>query len=200
MRFNTFVRLLISVVAIAFLLLPYPAFAQQYATVKTTTLNVRTGPGTQYPVGGTLLASDRVEVVASQPVDDYRWYSIVGTNGKDRVYGWVRGDYLDLEETRGALGAATDQTVLAFQTEHYAVRVYRRGGQLRMNVFDQSNQVTFVNGAPASVAPARNNNDDWTSYVHRGEVEAYARVSPSGEQQFELVQVSGNRIVEAAVD
>ncbi|NJN86899.1 MAG: hypothetical protein HC881_12130 [Leptolyngbyaceae cyanobacterium SL_7_1] len=135
MRFNAFVRLLIGVVAIAFLLLPQPTFAQSTTTVPPTPLS-----------------------------------------------------------------AATDQTVLAFQTEHYAVRVYRRGGQLRMNVFDKSNQVTFVNGGSAAVAPRLGSDDTWTSYVHRGEVEAYARVNSDGDRQFELVQVNGNRVVELAVD
>lgn len=197
------IRILVVAVigAIAFLLTPFPAFAQQYATVTTATaLNIRSGPGTQYLVEGTLSAGDRVEVVGSQTVEDDTWYSIVSA-GNGTVHGWARGDYLRFEQgTRDAASAASDQTVLAFQTEHYAVRVYRQGGQLRMNVFDKPNGATFVNGAPARVAPPRSADDNWTSYAHQSEVEAYARINPNGDREFELVQVTGNRIVERATE
>jgi uncharacterized protein YgiM (DUF1202 family) len=189
-------------ISIAPLIIPVPALAQRYATILTqtagSTVNVRSGAGTQYTIVGQLESGDRVEVGDSQQQNGYTWYS-VARRDRSPLSGWVRSDFLKLEDTASSepTNQPANQTVLAFQTANFAVRVFRWNSQLKMNVYDKKNQQQFINGGPVEVAPPRGSDDNWTSYVYRGEITIYARSNPNGNREFELVQTTGNRIVEA---
>lgn len=180
-------------------LLPLAAWAQRYATVSTRdsdTVNVRSSAGTQHRIKGQINRGDRVEIGDSQRVGNDIWY-LITRPGDNPLSGWVRGDFLQLEATRPTPAAPSDETVLAFQSQNYAVRVYRRNEQLKMNVYSKRDSTTFINGGSATTALPRGSEDNWISYVYRGEVTVYARINPNGDREFELIQTTGNRIVEA---
>lgn len=89
-----------------------------------------------------------------------------------------------------------DTTVLAFQTKNYRVDVYRRNGRLLMDVFDKRNRRKLINGGLVQAASRRGSDDNWTSYVYRGEITIYARSNPIGNKELELIQTSGRRVIE----
>jgi hypothetical protein len=61
-------------------------------------------------------------------------------------------------------GLATQITnVLSFQTKSYTVRVDRKNSNLLMTVIDKRNGQALLNNAPATVAPRRTSNDNWTA-------------------------------------
>lgn len=74
-------------VAAAAIALPAAAMAAQPA-VTTTALNLRAGPGTDYPVVATLPGGARLRIEGC--IAGYNWCSIVWRGD----YGWVNGDYL----------------------------------------------------------------------------------------------------------
>lgn len=61
----------------------------------TAHLNIRTGPGEQFPISGKMRWNQRGEV--SGCVADYSWCHIATPNG----IGWASGEYLILDTSRG---------------------------------------------------------------------------------------------------
>ncbi|GFE71168.1 hypothetical protein [Chroococcus sp. FPU101] len=100
----------------------------------------------------------------------------------------------------GTSSSSTSLTnVLAFQTKSYLVKVDQKNNNFLMTVIEKKTNRPFINNAPATVAPRRNSNDNWTSYVHRGNIIAYARTNPRGEQELELTRSANRRVIEKAI-
>jgi uncharacterized protein YraI len=61
--------------------------------VASTSLNVRSGPGTGYTVDD-VLPYGTTAIIVDGPIfaDGYTWYEI---EYSDPLYGWVAGEYLD---------------------------------------------------------------------------------------------------------
>ena len=64
-----------------------------YPTAVTqTTLNVRTGPGTQYERLGAFVENTEVIVLTRQP----EWVQVRGMSGDKAIIGWVSARYLQM--------------------------------------------------------------------------------------------------------
>jgi hypothetical protein len=91
-------------------------------------------------------------------------------------------------------------TVLAFQTSAYAVRVFERGGQKFMNVYNKFTGRTEVNGGAANlVLPRQAPYENAVSYVASGErdgqsVEYFARIDGTGTTVLEIFNTTGTRL------
>ncbi|HEY9763795.1 MAG TPA: SH3 domain-containing protein [Trichocoleus sp.] len=80
------------------------------------------------------------------------------------------------------------ETVLYFETDSMAVRVYRRGSNLFMNLYNRRTDVTEVSNAPTELVP---NTQGQTVYTNRvGAVERFARINVLGESELEIVDPS----------
>jgi uncharacterized protein YgiM (DUF1202 family) len=75
--------------------------AAAYAVVNTPLLRVRTGPGTQYSVGGTVFSGTHVQIVRHTP----HWDAVILPGG---TTGWVARPYV-LEPASGHTHAASSQ-------------------------------------------------------------------------------------------
>lgn len=88
-------------------------------------------------------------------------------------------------------------TILAFETGTYAVRVLRRNDEGRfMNVYNKLTQQTVLNGVGTSVAPPASPYADWVSYVSAGDfsgiaAQYFARISPGGQTRLDIVNSQG---------
>ena len=84
----------------------------------------------------------------------------------------------------------TDQlleTILAFDTDDYAVRVYRQNGQLYMNLFDKRVAELLLQEAPATVVPSSGAGNTGQSYVNtEGEFQAFARIAQNRSTELEI--------------
>ena len=94
---------------------------------------------------------------------------------------------------------AQGETVLNFDTDAYAVRVFMRGEQSFMNVYNTFSGVTEVNGAAANVAPNDPPYERAVSYVSSGArsdrpVQYFARILSTGEALLEVYNVNNQRI------
>ncbi|MBQ7800847.1 MAG: SH3 domain-containing protein [Oscillospiraceae bacterium] len=56
--------------------------------VKTSKLNVRSGPGTNYPKAGTLAGGDTIQIIGQTTVNGKIWYQFSG--------GWVHSNYIEV--------------------------------------------------------------------------------------------------------
>ncbi|PMB39097.1 hypothetical protein CEN40_24415 [Fischerella thermalis CCMEE 5205] len=81
---------------------------------------------------------------------------------------------------------ANEETLLAFQTNTQTVRVFRRNGQLLMNLYNKQNPSLSVYNIPTQIAPKRSSDDNWTSYLGKGNFDYYARFNPNGATEIEL--------------
>lgn len=66
-------------------------------TVTVSTLNVRSGPGFEYPKVGSLKQGDAVGVLGTVP--DFSWFYIQASNGM----GWVKAEYVQLYNPAGGV-------------------------------------------------------------------------------------------------
>ena len=90
-------------------------------------------------------------------------------------------------------------TILRFETDAYAVRVFSRNEQSFMNVHNTFSGLTEVNGAAANLAPNNPPYERAVSYVSSGErsdrpVQYFARILNTGEAILEIYNVNGQRI------
>jgi hypothetical protein len=86
------------------------------------------------------------------------------------------------------------ETVLFFETETTAVRIFRRGPALFMNLYNKTTDIVEVNGAPAELVPSTR---DQTVYKNsRGEAERFARLNVSGETELEIVAPDGSVVLQ----
>ncbi|MEC4982917.1 MAG: hypothetical protein SAJ37_07710 [Oscillatoria sp. PMC 1068.18] len=83
-----------------------------------------------------------------------------------------------------------DSTVIAFETNEYAVRVYHKQGQLLMNLYDKRSRNLVLNGTLADSITANGG----TSYFHsRNGTEYFARVE--GNNRYLLTINRGSRTI-----
>jgi hypothetical protein len=81
------------------------------------------------------------------------------------------------------------ETVLFFETESAAVRIYRRGSDLFMNLYNKTTDIVEVNGAPAELVPSTR---DQTTYKNTmGEAERFASINVQGETELKIVANDG---------
>lgn len=79
------------------------------------------------------------------------------------------------------------ETVLAFETNDYAVRVYRQNGQLYMNLFDKRVAELLLQETPATVVPSSDSGNTGQSYVNtQGEFQAFARIAQNRSTELEI--------------
>jgi hypothetical protein len=101
----------------------------------------------------------------------------------------------------GGGGTTQPDTILFFETQTYAVRVFNRGGQRLMNVFNRRTNGQEVNGALASLVNPVDQFEQSVSYVATGgltnqPVRYYARYDYCSETTFlEVYNTNGARIL-----
>lgn len=79
---------------------PVVSMADTAATVGATSLNVRSGPGTTYPVSGKLTYGAAVSVVSETTGSDGKvWYQIHFAKNGVQATGYVRSDYIKFPTT-----------------------------------------------------------------------------------------------------
>lgn len=136
------------------------AFAQ-VAEVRTDLLNVRSGPGTNFAVRGTLPRGTQAKVIQ---IDGSWLYVVTGP-----IEGWVFAAYVELyedQQTPGVPAPAPETTVLVCNgTNRTTARVYRKNGELLLRVYDRLDNLTWLD------TPARmETGGGATTYVNiRGE-------------------------------
>ncbi|MGB5972819.1 MAG: SH3 domain-containing protein [Nodosilinea sp.] len=86
------------------------------------------------------------------------------------------------------------ETVLYFETASMAVRVYRSGTDLFMNLYNKAADVVEVNGAPAQVMPSTR---DQTVYATtQGEAERFARINVQNETELDIAAADGSVVLQ----
>jgi len=85
------------------LLIPTNTPVAQPQAIALNGVNVRGGPGTNYPVVGGLAAGDRAEIIGKNPESD--WWQIVLPGG---VEGWVYGPLVDAQGGVAGIAVAAD--------------------------------------------------------------------------------------------
>ncbi|WP_315788276.1 hypothetical protein [Fischerella sp. JS2] len=91
-----------------------------------------------------------------------------------------------LAKTQPNHSEANEETLLAFQTDTQTVRVFRRNGQLLMDLYNKQNPSLSVYNIPTQMAPKRGAGDNWTSYLGKGNFDYYARFNSNGATEIEL--------------
>ena len=85
------------------------------------------------------------------------------------------------------------ETVLFFETESMAVRIYRSGANLFMNLYNKTTDVVEAQGIPAQLAPSTR---DQTVYkADQGEAERIARINVMGETELEIMAPNGTVVL-----
>ncbi|HEY9735622.1 MAG TPA: SH3 domain-containing protein [Trichocoleus sp.] len=88
------------------------------------------------------------------------------------------------------------ETVLFFETESMAVRIYRRGSSLFMNLYNKGTDTVEARNTPAELAPSTR---DQTVYRNSlGEVDRLARVTVLGESSLEILAPDGEVLLQEA--
>ena len=90
-------------------------------------------------------------------------------------------------------------TLVGFETQNYAVRVFRQANstQRKVNVFNKASQQQVVNGQPATaILNAGAPYECWVSYFGGNQyngapAQYFIRVSPSGEALIEAISANG---------
>ncbi len=81
------------------------------------------------------------------------------------------------------------ETVLFFETESMAVRIYRQGADLFMNLYNKRTNRVEVRGVPAELVPST---EDQTVYKNSlGEAERFARITIRNETELEIRGANG---------
>jgi hypothetical protein len=93
-------------------------------------------------------------------------------------------------ENQGQAPAA-DQTVVDFATRTYAVRVFRRNGQLRMNVYNNRANQLVVNAQPVQ----QSSTSSGTRYVASSS-DLFYEVQTNGNSQALVIRRGGNVLAE----
>lgn len=89
--------------------------------------------------------------------------------------------------------AAMMETVLSFETETMAVRIFRRNSDLFMNLYNKTTDIVEVNGSPAELVSSTR---DQTVYKNSlGEAERFARINAQGETELEIVAPDGSVVL-----
>jgi hypothetical protein len=90
--------------------------------------------------------------------------------------------------------AGVAETVLNFETESMAVRIYRVGPDLFMNLYNKTTDVVEVRAAPARLVPSTR---DQTVYVNtQGEAERFARIDVQNATELEIIAADGTVVLQ----
>ncbi|MGD1940298.1 MAG: hypothetical protein ACFB0G_03225 [Leptolyngbyaceae cyanobacterium] len=93
-----------------------------------------------------------------------------------------------LENADSLLAQAADATILNFGTADYSVRVFREGGDLKMNVFDASQNLLRVDGVPTTFTVRNGRGAYITTGDYSGRQATYvAEVFPNRTAALEIV-------------
>jgi hypothetical protein len=84
---------------------------------------------------------------------------------------------------------AITETMLFFETESRAVRIFRRGSDLFMNLYNKTTDRVEVRNTPAELVPST---EDQTVYKNSlGEAERFARITVLNETELEIRGANG---------
>ena len=87
----------------------------------------------------------------------------------------------------------TIETVLYFETDSMAVRIFRSGSDLLMNLYNKATDTVEVNGAPAEIVPSTR--DQMVYKNSLGEADRFARINVQGETELEIVAPDGTTVL-----
>jgi hypothetical protein len=85
------------------------------------------------------------------------------------------------------------ETVLYFETETMAVRVFREGSDLFMNLYNKATNLVEVNGASAEIIPS--SRDQMVYKNSLGEADRFAQINVQGETELEIVAPDGTVVL-----
>lgn len=88
--------------------------------------------------------------------------------------------------------AGVAETVLFFETETLAVRIYRRDQALFMNLYDKTINAVVVRDAPAELVPSTRDQTVYKNSV--GEAERFARINVLNETELEIRGSDGSLV------
>lgn len=92
--------------------------------------------------------------------------------------------------------AGMPETVLFFETDSMSVRIFRRGRNLFMNLYDKATDSVEVNATPAEIVPGTR---DMTVYKNsQGEADRFARITIQGDSELEIVAPDGTVVLKEA--
>ncbi|MBW4461446.1 MAG: SH3 domain-containing protein [Nodosilinea sp. WJT8-NPBG4] len=133
------------------------AFAQ-VAEVNIDSLNVRSGPGLNHGVRGTIPRGAQAKIIQTQ--GDWL-YVVTGP-----IEGWVYAPYVTVLDQPGpGVDASTTTVMVCNGTNRTTARVYRQNGELKLRVHDRLDNITWLD------VPARpETGSGATTYINiRGE-------------------------------
>ncbi|MGF1516579.1 MAG: SH3 domain-containing protein [Nodosilinea sp.] len=90
--------------------------------------------------------------------------------------------------------AGTIETVLNFETESMAIRIYRSGSSLFMNLYNKTTDVVEVRGGQAELVPSTRDQTVYTNTL--GEAQRFARINVQGETELEIVAADGTVVLQ----
>ncbi|HHW60571.1 MAG TPA: SH3 domain-containing protein [Syntrophomonadaceae bacterium] len=136
---------IIALICIFTLIFPLAAMADT-GTITGSVLNVRSGPGTEYPVIGSLYQDTQVEVLDSQN----GWYQIQYRTLK----GWVSGNYIDVKKSTQLRVTGSSVNLRSGPGTDYPVLGSVKQGDLLVLVAagDQWHQVKTTAGTTAYIS------------------------------------------------
>ena len=92
--------------------------------------------------------------------------------------------------------ASRPETVLFFETESMAVRIFRRGESLFMNLYNKATNTVEVNATPAELVPSSRDQTVYTNTL--GEAERFARINVLNETELEIRGADGSLVLQEA--
>ena len=101
--------------------------------------------------------------------------------------------YPQLQQAGFLIGQAPEghTTVVQFQTDVHAVRVFRKGNKHYMNLYNKQTSILTLNGVPVEVVSS----DEGTNYIYKGELTFIAYNYRDGKKEL-LIEGYGERRVE----
>lgn len=163
------------------------AFAQLY-TVTTRELNVRRGPGTNFPITYVLKQGDRVEVTRRQG----EWAFVVGERGGE---GWVYASYLKAEKPTPPPGQNNANQVFKGSGTIDNARYKGRGDAQLVIVRQRGNEASMS-------LTARDFSVEYIGVVRsnfEGTIQLQVNQFRSSEMGYRTVPASGNCDIQASV-
>jgi len=106
----------------------------------------------------------------------------------------------------GTTGPGNDvllrETVVAFETQNHAIRVFNDGGVRKLNIFNKASRQQVVNGQPASLeSPGAPPYECWVNYFGGSQFNGaaaryFVRVSGRNEGVLEVIDANGSVLLE----
>ncbi len=94
------------------------------------------------------------------------------------------------------------RTIVSFETQNHAIRVFNDGGVKKMNIFNKASRQQVVNGQPASLeSPGSPPYECWVNYFggnsfNGAAARYFVRISGRGEALLEVVDANGAVLLE----